>query len=72
MTGVVAGPALPLIVSQLNSMASVLGTVLFGRMAQPWKIIPTSRCTRGSCALAGWLISSPISPISSCIGKCEW
>ena len=32
-SGVVAGPAFPLKVSQLNSMANVFGMVLFGRIA---------------------------------------
>ena len=38
--GVVDGPETPLNVSQLNSMAAVFGTVLLGRIAQPWRMIP--------------------------------
>ena len=71
-SGVVAGPALPFIVSQLNSMAIVLGIVLLGRMAHSWSTMPKSRSTRGACARRGWMMKDPISPIISCIGMCEW
>ena len=46
--GVVAGPALPLIVSQLNSIASVFGMVLFGRMAHSWNT-SRNRDRRAAC-----------------------
>jgi hypothetical protein len=41
-SGVVAGAETPLNVSQLNSMFAVFGTELFGRMAQPCRMIPKS------------------------------
>ena len=51
--GVVAGPDLPFIVSQLNSMASELGIVLFGKIAHSCRTIPKSRSTRGAWARVG-------------------
>ena len=45
--GVVAGAALPLIVSQLNSIAIVFGTVLFGKTAHSCNINPKSLWTGG-------------------------
>ena len=45
--GVVAGPALPLKVSQLYSIAMVFGTVLLGRMAHSCSRMPKSRSTFG-------------------------
>jgi hypothetical protein len=47
-TGVVAGAALPFIVSQLNSIAMLLGVGLPGSVAQPWRSQAKSRSTRGS------------------------
>jgi hypothetical protein len=63
MRGVVAGPAFPLIVSQLNSIAMVLGTVLLGRMAHSWRMRPKSLSTAGRYGSFGWMMKNPTIPI---------
>ena len=70
--GVVSGPALPLNVTQLNSIAMVLGTLLLGRMAHSCSMMPKSRSTLGVYGVLGWTTKSPSIPIISCIAKCEW
>ena len=69
--GVIAGPALPLNVSQLNSIASEFGIVLFGRIAHSCITMPKSRSTAGVCARRGWMTNRPMVPIISCIAMWE-
>ena len=60
--GVVAGPALPLIVSQLNSIDSVLGIVLFGSSAHSCNEIRSRDRPAACTGSSGWMMKQADHP----------